>query len=89
MLDWRNPNSRFHLSLHISYPNKADRAAAAKRGAAPGGDIMVHGLTNGLGALAGQFLKHDWTDGCVSVSNEAIEEIWWNVRDGTPIEIRP
>lgn len=88
-LDWRNPNSKFHLSLHVSYPDAADRVSAARRGVKPGGDIMVHGLPNGLGAFAGQMLKRDWTDGCIAVNNEAIEEIWLNVKDGTPIEIRP
>ena len=50
---------------------------------------MVHGLPNGLGAFADYMLKRDWTDGCIAVTNETIEEIWLNVKDGTPIEIRP
>lgn len=89
VLDWRNPNSKFHLSLHVSYPDLADRESAARRGVNPGGDIMVHGLPNGLGAFADYMLKRDWTDGCIAVTNETIEEIWLNVKDGTPIEIRP
>lgn len=88
-LDWRNPRSRFHLSLHVSYPNAADRASARRRGVPPGGDIMVHGVPNGLGAVDTLLLARDWTDGCIAVTNEAIEEIWLNVKDGTPIEIRP
>jgi lipoprotein-anchoring transpeptidase ErfK/SrfK len=31
----------------------------------------------------------DWTDGCIAVTNQEIEEIWSLVADGTPIEIRP
>ncbi len=89
VLDWRNPQSRYHLSMHISYPNDVDKAAASRRGVSPGGDIMVHGVPNGFGAVASRFLAHDWTDGCIAVTNKAIEEIWLNVKDGTPIEIRP
>ncbi len=83
LLDWRNSNSKFHLSIHISYPDADDRAAAKARGAPPGGDIFVHGTPPLARAL------RDWTAGCIAVSNEAIEEIWTLVPDGTPITIRP
>ncbi len=89
VLDWRNPDSRYHLSLHVSYPDAADRAAAAGRGVPPGGDIMIHGLPNGLGWLGRRHLDRDWTDGCIAVTNQEIEEIWGAVPNGTPIEIRP
>ena len=85
-IDTRNPNSAYHLSLRISYPDAADRAYAAARGRSPGGDIFIHGQPNALpmGRLPG-----DWTDGCIAVSNEEIEELWAAVPDGTPIEISP
>ncbi|MEX0810293.1 MAG: L,D-transpeptidase family protein [Dongiaceae bacterium] len=57
VLDWRNPESRFHLSLHVSYPNEEDRAQADARGVSPGGDIFIHG-TPGWALLGG-----DWTLG--------------------------
>jgi murein L,D-transpeptidase YafK len=88
-IDWRNPRSRFHLSLHISYPDDHDRAQASARGVAPGGDIMIHGLPNMLGVAAAVFADRDWTNGCIAVSNVEIEEIWRAVPDGTPIEILP
>ena len=88
-IDYRNPKSRYHLSLHITYPNPQDRQAARRRGVNPGGDIFIHGLPNGMEMFAPWFRRHDWTDGCIAVDNEAIEEIWQRVRDGTPIEIRP
>lgn len=84
VLDWRNPESRFHLSLHISYPNDADRAQAAARGVAPGGDIFIHGTPAWAGAIEG-----DWTLGCIAVTNDEIEAIWSAVPDGTPITIAP
>lgn len=81
-ITYRNAQSRFHLSLRVSYPNQADRAQAAKRGVDPGGDIMIHGSTPP--GYAG-----DWTDGCIAVTNAQIEEVWRLVPTGTPIHINP
>lgn len=89
VLDRRNPRSRFYRSLHISYPSPEDRAQAAKTGIDPGGDIMVHGLPNGFGWLGSLHRSMDWTDGCIAVTDEEMDEIWQAVEDGTPIEIRP
>jgi murein L,D-transpeptidase YafK len=88
-LDARNPRSRFHRALHISYPNESDRARAVAAGLSPGGDIMIHGLPNGLGWIGKLHRFVDWTDGCIAVTNREMEEIWRAVDDGTPIEIRP
>ena len=85
----RNPKSSYHLSLRISYPNEADREHALKIGASPGGDIMIHGLPNNLPKLGAAHREYDWTDGCIAVTNEEIEEIWSLVPDGTPIQIEP
>ena len=86
----RNPNSSFHKSLKISYPNKMDIDQAKKRGVSPGGMIMIHGLPNGLGWLGSLHRMYDtWTDGCIAVTNGEIEEIWNLAMDGTLIEIRP
>lgn len=89
VIDYRNPKSKYHLSLHINYPNQQDRDRARKKGVSPGGDIFIHGLPNGMGFLSGVFQRGDWTDGCIAVSNSEIEEIWKSVKNGTPIEIRP
>jgi murein L,D-transpeptidase YafK len=86
LIDYRNPRSAYHLSLHISYPGADDRAYAAARGHSPGGEIFIHGQPN---ALSEGREPGDWTDGCISVSNAEIEELWREVPDGTPIEIRP
>ena len=82
-IDRRNPNSRYHLSIGISYPNAADIAAAAALGKSPGGDIFIHGTPK---PFAG---KDDWTYGCIAVTNDEIEEIYAMVKDGTPIFIYP
>lgn len=85
LIDYGNPQSAYTLSLHISYPNDADRAYARGSGRSPGGAIFIHGQPNGwVGRVAG-----DWTDGCIAVSNEEIELLWRTVPDGTPIDILP
>lgn len=89
-IDARQPLSHYHFALHISYPDAADRAAAAAAGRDPGGDIMIHGLPNGYrGQLDPVRFYKDWTNGCISVGDRAIDEIAAAVRVGTPIEIRP
>lgn len=88
-LDWRNRESRYHLALHISYPNPKDRQRAAQQGVQPGGSIMLHGLPKKYADGARVLLDLDWTDGCIAVSNQAIEEIWQMVADNTIIEIFP
>ncbi len=89
IIDSRNPNSAFHLSLHISYPNEQDLEQAKIKGVSPGGQIMIHGLPNGLGWIGFIQKFKDWTQGCIAVTNSQIEEIWKMVPDGTPIEIKP
>jgi murein L,D-transpeptidase YafK len=88
VIDRRKRDSRFHRALHISYPNETDRERALKLGVDPGGDIMIHGIQNGLGWLGSLHRLVDWTDGCMAVTNAEIEEIWSAVPDGTPVEIR-
>ena len=88
LIDGKNPNSAYHLSLHISYPNERDQRAARERGWDPGGQIMIHGLPTGLIKASSKY-EYDWTDGCIAVSNAAIEEIWQLVDEGTLIEITP
>lgn len=86
-IDWRNPNSVAHLSLHISYPDKKDIAAAKAANVDPGGNIMIHGLLNGWGFLGRLHLFRDWTQGCIAVTDTEIREIWARVPNGTPVTI--
>lgn len=88
-IDLRNSHSQFHLSLHISYPNQADRERARRLGVDPGGDIMIHGLPAGYSWLGAAHRQMDWTLGCIAVTNSEIEEIWKMVPLGTKVEIKP
>ncbi len=87
----RNARSNFYKALHISYPNPQDRLEAARRGWDPGGAIMIHGEPRRMRfpELRDAVRGEDWTQGCIAVSNMAVDEIWRYVRDGTPIEIVP
>lgn len=83
LLDWRNPKSNFYLSIHISYPDEDDLARAKANGVSPGGAIFIHGRH-----FPAQ-RNRDWTLGCIAVTDEAMDEIWAAVPNGTPITIRP
>lgn len=84
-IDRRNPNSSFHLSLGISYPNTADVARARALGQSPGGDIFIHGQPNLTGPRTGE----NWTAGCIAVTNREMEDIYAMVKNDTPIDIYP
>jgi murein L,D-transpeptidase YafK len=84
IIDRRNPNSRFHLSLGISYPEVSQRKAAKEAGLSPGGDIFIHGEGNRRPPG-----RRDWTEGCIAVTDDEMEEIYAMVRVGTRITILP
>lgn len=88
-IDYRNPQSDYHLALHISYPAPADTARAQQAGVSAGGDIMIHGAPNGYGWIGRIHRFRDWTAGCVAVTDVEIEEIWRAVPDGTPVTLLP
>ncbi len=84
IIDKRNPDSSFHLSLGISYPNEQDVAYAAAHGKRAGGDIFIHGR-----ARKNWGKGRDWTAGCIAVKDRHIEEIYMMVPLGTQIDIYP
>ncbi|MCX2800355.1 L,D-transpeptidase family protein [Microbulbifer thermotolerans] len=88
-LDWKNPNSRFYRSIHISYPNATDRARARRLGVNPGGAIMIHGIKPQWQHMEKQLQRMNWTDGCIAVTNREMDEIWALVKTPTPIHIYP
>lgn len=89
ILDYKNSDSDFYKSIHISYPNEHDVKRAKKMGAAPGGDIMIHGQKNGANNFSRIHRYVNWTDGCIAVTNAEMDEIWESVVVGTPITIEP
>ncbi len=85
----RNPESRYHLSLRISYPDVEDRKRARKKGVSPGGDIFIHGWPDSVARKHASPPTVDWTLGCIAVTNDEIEELWKVVPVGTPVIIYP
>jgi murein L,D-transpeptidase YafK len=89
LLDTRNPNSEYFLSIHVSYPNGQDIREARANGVDPGGAIMIHGQPNEPSRSEAYYRTQDWTNGCIAVSNSDMIDIWLMTADNTPIEIRP
>jgi murein L,D-transpeptidase YafK len=89
VIDYRLARSKFHKALHVSYPNRRDVRAARSKGFDPGGLIMIHGLPKAAKGDEEDYIQRDWTDGCIAVTNEAMDQIWDLVKDGTPVDILP
>jgi murein L,D-transpeptidase YafK len=89
LLDIRNKDSDFFLSIRVSYPNATDRQEAKKLGADPGGAIMIHGQPNEPSQSEVYYQTQDWTNGCIAVSNSDMIDIWLMTGENTPIEILP
>lgn len=79
----------FYRGFYLSYPNNQDSERARRLGVNPGGDILIHGLKNGLGYLGGLHRWRNWTNGCIAVTNEEMDDLWPHVEVGTSVEIRP
>ncbi len=89
VIDSRNKDSHYHLSLHLSYPNERDKKRARELGVAPGGNIMIHGIKKGFSWVGEAQAEVDWTKGCIAVTDDEIEEIERLAPNGTVVEIRP
>ena len=88
-IESRNRHSDYHLSLRLSYPNETDKRRSRAMGVSPGGDIMIHGIKNGLSWVGDFHTAMDWTEGCIAVTNEEMEEIARLTPNGTLVEIKP
>jgi murein L,D-transpeptidase YafK len=88
-LERRNDHSDYFLSLEVSYPNQADQELARAHHRDPGGLIMIHGMPNVLKQSPELYESHDWTDGCIAVSNADMAEIWTLTPGNVRIDILP
>ncbi len=79
----KNPDSEYHLSLRISYPNEFDIAFAEATDQPPGGDIFIHG------APKKRLGRRDWTAGCVALTDREMEVVYSMIDPGTPIFLLP
>lgn len=88
-IDWRKTSDKYNLAMHISYPNAKDLARASRDGVPPGSMIMLHGTPLDEEYPEWFFHTLDWTEGCIALKNDDMQEIWNLVKNGTLIEIRP
>lgn len=89
-LDRKNPNSRFYKSIRVSYPNESDLERAQKFNVDPGNAIMIHGMKSSWSEkIKKQAVKFNWTNGCIAVADNDMDEIWEAIDVGTPIDIQP
>jgi murein L,D-transpeptidase YafK len=85
----KNPRSVCYKNLGISYPNKSDILVSKSYSKSIGGDIKIHGLPNRQ-SFWGKFHRFfDWTNGCIAVTNNEMEELYNSVSVGIPIMIKP
>ena len=89
ILDFKTEKSDFYKAIHISYPNEQDIKRASDIGASPGGSIMIHGMPNNTTLPPELVQMFNWTDGCIAVTDQDMDEIWSAIKPGTPIDIRP
>ena len=88
-INWRQHSKKYNLAMHISYPNAADLKRAYKLQKPAGSMIMLHGTPTDEEYPEWFFHTLNWTDGCIALTNEDMQEVWSLVRDHTMIEIRP
>ncbi|MGI2261243.1 L,D-transpeptidase family protein [Shewanella sp. GXUN23E] len=89
ILDYKKQDSAYYRSIHISYPNAADRLRAEALGVSPGGQIMIHGENPNSALSPEEQQAYNWTNGCIAVTNKEMDQLWQLIRPGTPIEIWP
>lgn len=88
-IEGRNSQSSYYRALRISYPDMMDKLRAQSLGLTAGGDIMIHGLPTGRELIGAYHRTTDWTEGCIAVTNQELDEIWAAIPDGAPIQIKP
>lgn len=86
-LDYVTEESSFYRSVHISYPHLQDIIRAGEFRLSPGGDIKIHGLKNGESKPPQFIQSFDWTNGCIALTNQEMDEFIELVEMGTPIHI--
>ncbi len=70
-IEYLNPNSSYHLSMKLDYPNAFDRAKGETDGREQlGYDIFIHGRSA--------------TIGCIPIGDPAIEQLFWMVAEVGP-----
>ena len=80
----------YYKEMLLDYPSQEDRERSKGLGLSPGGGITIHAQPNWNWDGHGNdyTLSHDWTEGCVAITNEGMNAIWDMIALGTEVEIR-
>jgi murein L,D-transpeptidase YafK len=89
IIDFRLEHSHYFKALHISYPGPADLKRSSALHLPAGGDIFIHGEPNRPTKPVSYYKTRDWTNGCIALSDEDLQELWDLTAGQTPVEIVP
>ncbi|CAA6815936.1 MAG: ErfK/YbiS/YcfS/YnhG family protein [uncultured Sulfurovum sp.] len=91
-IDYRQFSEDYYKSLHISYPNASDEEYAKSLGSSAGGMIMIHGTPPSWSLSPyGDWMNVliDWTEGCIAMANDDMDEVWEQTNNGAVVVIVP
>jgi murein L,D-transpeptidase YafK len=89
IIDFRQEHSHYFKALHISYPSPADLKRSSALRLPAGRDIFIHGEPNQPTKPVSYYKTRDWTNGCVALSDEDLQDVWNLTAGQTRVEIIP
>jgi murein L,D-transpeptidase YafK len=89
IIDFRQEHSHYYKALHVSYPSPPDLKRSSALHMPAGGSIFIHGEPNRPSKPMDYYKTKDWTNGCIALSNEDLQEVWELTAGRTPVEIVP
>jgi murein L,D-transpeptidase YafK len=89
IIDFRQEHSHYFKALHISYPSSEDLKRSSALHLPPGRDIFIHGEPNQPTKPVSYYKTRDWTNGCVALSDEDLQDLWNLTAGKTRVEIVP
>jgi murein L,D-transpeptidase YafK len=89
IIDFRQEHSHYFKALHISYPSPADLKRSSALHSPAGRDIFIHGEPNQPTKPVSYYKTRDWTNGCIALSDEDLQDVWNLTAGQTRVEIVP
>jgi murein L,D-transpeptidase YafK len=89
IIDFRQQHSHYFKALHISYPSPADLRRSSTLHRPAGGDIFIHGEPNRPTRPVDYYKTRDWTNGCIALADEDLQDLWDLTAGRTTVEILP
>jgi murein L,D-transpeptidase YafK len=89
IIDFRQQHSHYFKALHISYPSPADLKRSSTLHLRAGGDIFIHGEPNQPTKPLSYYKTRDWTNGCIALADEDLQDLWDLTAGQTLVEIVP